>query len=121
MLVVIACFLHDSLTKKELKRQSKVELSPSRTQDRSRSRSREKQEGRGSPHHLTRPLSMPLDSKVSGDVDVGSKSTSLQRYTDSDIKDKAEKWRQRKGDGDPTDESSPEVVRRRESRKDDFT
>ncbi|XP_042353404.1 unconventional myosin-IXb [Plectropomus leopardus] len=106
----------DSL-KKELKRQNKVEHSPNR------SRSRERREGRGSPPPLNRPLSLPLDSKV--DSDNGSTSpsqgSSLQRYKDmGGIKEKAERWRERKSDGDPTDDSSPEVRRRQFDRRDDF-
>lgn len=106
----------DSLSKKELRRQHKVELSPNR------SRSREKGEGRVSPPPLSRPFSVPLDPKVDSDDGSASpsKSSSLQRYQDmGGIKEKAEKWRERKSDGDPTDESSPEI-RRRQHKKDDF-
>ncbi|XP_040910848.1 unconventional myosin-IXb isoform X2 [Toxotes jaculatrix] len=120
----------DSLAKKELKRQHKVELSPSRTQQldpanghsAQRDQSREKREGRGSPPPLNRPLSLPLDPKVGSDRSPSpSKSSSLQRYKDtSDIKEKAERWRGRQGEGEPTDESSPEIRRRRENRRDDF-
>ncbi|XP_074507892.1 unconventional myosin-IXb isoform X2 [Sebastes fasciatus] len=111
----------DSLKKKELMRQHKVEFSPNRSQE--RSQSRENREGRGSPPPLNRPLSLPLDPKVGTDdgSTSPSKSSSLQRYTDLEgIKEKAERWREgRQSDGEPTDESSPEV-RRREDRKDDF-
>ncbi|XP_033960405.1 unconventional myosin-IXb isoform X1 [Pseudochaenichthys georgianus] len=106
----------DSL--KELKRQEKVELSPSRNQD--RSQSRERREGRGSPPPLSRPLSLPLDTK--DDSDDGSSgpsstSSSLQRYKDmGGIKKKAEQWRERKSEGEHTDESSPEVRRKDEFR-----
>ncbi|XP_033506552.2 unconventional myosin-IXb isoform X1 [Epinephelus lanceolatus] len=106
----------DSLSKKELRRQHKVELSPNR------SRSREKGEGRVSPPPLSRPFSVPLDPKVDSDDGSASpsKSSSLQRYQDmGGTKEKAEKWRERKSDGDPTDESSPEI-RRRQHKKDDF-
>lgn len=106
----------DSLSKKELRRQHKVELSPNR------SRSREKGEGRVSPPPLSRPFSVPLDPKVDSDDGSASpsKSSSLQRYQDmGGIKEKAEKWRERKSDGDPTDESSPEI-QRRQHKKDDF-
>ncbi|XP_023281158.1 unconventional myosin-IXb-like isoform X1 [Seriola lalandi dorsalis] len=117
----------DSLTKKELKRQHKVELSPGRNQQldsvngqsAQRDQSREK---RGSPPPLNRPLSLPLDTKVGSDDHSTSPSTSssLQRYKDmGGIKEKAEKWRGRQSEGEPTDESSPEV-RRRENRKDEF-
>ncbi|XP_022613761.1 unconventional myosin-IXb-like isoform X3 [Seriola dumerili] len=117
----------DSLTKKELKRQHKVELSPGRNQQldsvngqsAQRDQSREK---RGSPPPLNRPLSLPLDTKVGSDdhSTSPSKSSSLQRYKDmGGIKEKAEKWRGRQSEGEPTDESSPEI-RRRENRKDEF-
>lgn len=98
-----------------------MEISPNRSQE--RSQSRENREGRGSPPPLNRPLSLPLDPKVGTDdgSTSPSKSSSLQRYTDLEgIKEKAERWREgRQSDGEPTDESSPEV-RRREDRKDDF-
>ncbi|XP_053185774.1 unconventional myosin-IXb-like [Scomber japonicus] len=120
----------DSLTKKELKRQEKVELSPNRTQQldpansqsAQRSRSREKQEGRVSPPPLNRPFSVPLDPKFVDDDDSTShmKISSLQRYKDGDIKEKAERWREKISEGEPTDESSPEVQRRRDNRKNDF-
>ncbi|XP_051254648.1 unconventional myosin-IXb isoform X1 [Dicentrarchus labrax] len=109
----------DSLSKKELKRQSKVELSPSRKQqDQPRSRSREKLEGRGSPPPLNRPLSLPLDPKVGSDNDStsNSKSSPLQRYKHvGGIKEKAERWRERQ-----SDDSSPELRRRIDNKKDDF-
>ncbi|XP_035861012.1 unconventional myosin-IXb isoform X4 [Sander lucioperca] len=112
----------DSLTKKEFKRQHKVELSPNMT--RQRSRSQEKQEGRGSPPPLNRPLSLPLDPKVgSGDSSNSpSKSSSLQRYKDmGGIKKKAERWKERQSEGELTDESSPEIRRRRrDDQKDTF-
>uniref|UniRef100_A0A8D0AQ33 Myosin IXb n=1 Tax=Sander lucioperca TaxID=283035 RepID=A0A8D0AQ33_SANLU len=115
-------FLHNSLTKKEFKRQHKVELSPNMT--RQRSRSQEKQEGRGSPPPLNRPLSLPLDPKVgSGDSSNSpSKSSSLQRYKDmGGIKKKAERWKERQSEGELTDESSPEIRRRRrDDQKDTF-
>ncbi|KAF1383643.1 hypothetical protein PFLUV_G00133990 [Perca fluviatilis] len=112
----------DSSTKKEFKRQHKVELSPNMT--RQRSRSQEKQEGRGSPPPLNRPLSLPLDPKVgSGDgSNSPSKSSSLQRYKDmGGIKKKAERWKERQSEGELTDESSPEIRRRRQDdQKDTF-
>ncbi|XP_078120329.1 unconventional myosin-IXb isoform X2 [Sander vitreus] len=112
----------DSLTKKEFKRQHKVELSPNMT--RQRSRSQEKQESRGSPPPLNRPLSLPLDPKVgSGDgSNSPSKSSSLQRYKDmGGIKKKAERWKERQSEGELTDESSPEIRRRRrDDQKDTF-
>ncbi|XP_032386688.1 unconventional myosin-IXb isoform X3 [Etheostoma spectabile] len=108
-----------SLKTKEFKRQHKVELSPKITQQ--RSRSQEKPEGRGSPPLLNRPLSLPLDSKVG--IDDGSnspsKSSSLQRYKDmGGIKKKAERWKERQSEGELTDESSPEIRRRRHDQKD---
>ncbi|XP_018533370.1 unconventional myosin-IXb isoform X2 [Lates calcarifer] len=121
----------DSFTKGELRRQHKVELSPNRNpqldpvngQSTQRDRSREKQEGRGSPPPLNRPLSLPLDTKVSADDRSPSPngSSSLQRYKDmGGIKEKAEKWKERQNEGEPTDESSPEVRRRRDNRKAEF-
>ncbi|XP_041658409.1 unconventional myosin-IXb-like isoform X2 [Cheilinus undulatus] len=108
----------DNVAKKELKRQSKVELSPSRIQQSDpvngqsaqRDGIREKREGRGSPPLLNRPLSLPLDPKVGSDdpSTSPSKSSSLQRYTDmGGIKEKAERWREKQ-----SDESSPEIHRR---------
>lgn len=102
-----------------------MEVSPSRTQqldpvdDQSaqRSMSREKREGRASPPTLNRPLSLPLDPKVVSDDRATSPSKSpLQRYKDMEgIKKKAERWRERQ-----SDDSSPEMRRRLENRKDDF-
>ncbi|XP_062259961.1 unconventional myosin-IXb isoform X1 [Platichthys flesus] len=123
----------DSMTKKEFKRQQKVEQSPNRAQkldhgsnqSAPRDQSREKRDGRGSPPPLTRPHSCPLDPKVGG-VDRSpspSASSSLQRYTDMEgFKEKAEKWKERKSEGEPTDESSPETFRRnvQANRADDF-
>ncbi|XP_059200954.1 unconventional myosin-IXb isoform X2 [Centropristis striata] len=108
----------DSISKKELKRQGKVELSPNRTKE--RSVSREKREGRGSPPPLHRPLSLPVDHKVSSDDGSTSPGSSLQRYTDmGGMREKAVKWKEGKADGEQTDESSPEV-RRRDDRKIDL-
>lgn len=115
----------DSLTKKELKRQQYVEHSPSRNQQldsvnsqaTQRARSREKREGRGSPPPLNRPFSLPLDTKVCTDERATSPSKSpLTRYRDIEgIKKKAERWKERK-----SDDSSPELRRRFDTRKDDF-
>lgn len=119
------CFSHNSLKKKELKRQIKVELSPGRAQQpdpingqsTQRARSREHQGGRGSPPPLNRPFSLPLDTK--GTIDDRSTSPSkspLQRYRDAEgIKKKAERWKERQ-----SDDSSPETRRRLDSRKDNF-
>ncbi|KAL6104021.1 uncharacterized protein ACO6RY_13840 [Pungitius sinensis] len=109
-----------SLTKKELTRQQKVELSPNRTEQ--KSRSREKREGRGSPPPLARPLSLPLDPKAKEEPCPGpSKASSLQRYTDVEaFKEKAEKWRERLSEGERTDESSPETQRRQGVWKNEF-
>ncbi|XP_036939021.1 unconventional myosin-IXb isoform X1 [Acanthopagrus latus] len=110
--------------KKEFKRQQKVEHSPGRIQEvdpingqsAQRASSREKREGRGSPPHLNRPHSVPLDPKAGRDDRATSPSKSpLQRYNDmSGIKQKAERWRERQ-----SDDSSPEM-RRRLGGKDDF-
>uniref|UniRef100_A0A3B4XCH9 Myosin IXb n=1 Tax=Seriola lalandi dorsalis TaxID=1841481 RepID=A0A3B4XCH9_SERLL len=99
-------------------RQHKVELSPGRNQQldsvngqsAQRDQSREK---RGSPPPLNRPLSLPLDTKVGSDDHSTSPSTSssLQRYKDmGGIKEKAEKWRGRQSEGEPTDESISQVL-----------
>ncbi|KAM8850087.1 unconventional myosin-IXb isoform 3-T3 [Spinachia spinachia] len=105
----------DSLRKKELTRQSKVELSPNPTER--TSRSREKRGGRGSPPALTRPLSLPLDPQAKEEP----KASSLQRYTDVEaFKEKAEKWRERLSEGERTDESSPELQRRQAVRTNEF-
>uniref|UniRef100_A0A672ZPJ9 Myosin IXb n=1 Tax=Sphaeramia orbicularis TaxID=375764 RepID=A0A672ZPJ9_9TELE len=107
--------INNSLMKKELKRQHKVEQSPNRSQQPDqfteqsgqRARSRDKRAGRGSPPPLNRPLSLPLDSKVSSDGDSDTpRISSLQRYKDGgDMKEKANRWKERKSEGDPTDES----------------
>lgn len=119
------CFLHNSLKKRELKRQIKVELSPNRAQQpdpvngqsTQRARSREKQGGRGSPPPLNRPFSLPLDPKVTiDDRSTSPSKSSLQRYRDAEgIKKKAERWKERQ-----SDDSSPETRRRLDNRKDDF-
>ncbi|KAF0046747.1 hypothetical protein F2P81_000380 [Scophthalmus maximus] len=121
----------DSMTRKELKRQQKMELSPNRTQlldpvngqSAQGDQSREKPEGRGSPPPLNRPFSFPLDTNVASEdrSPSPSKSSSLQRYKDMEgIKEKAEKWRERLSEGEPTDDSSPEIHRRNDKRKDEF-
>ncbi|KAM9789418.1 unconventional myosin-IXb [Neosynchiropus ocellatus] len=111
----------EGLMRKELRRQHKVEVSPSRPlQSTERDRSKETRDGRGSPPALNRPLSLPLDTRY--DTDDGStspsKSSSLQRYKDmGGIKEKAEKWREKQSEGD---ESSPEVGRKNDARRESF-
>lgn len=105
-----------------------MELSPKRTPrpdplNGRRDSGWDERDGRGSPPPLNRPLSLPSDSNTAGasDADSSPKASSLQRYKDvSVIKEKAERWRGRKSEGEPTDESSPEVQRRRDRRKEDF-
>lgn len=102
-----------------------MEHSPSRTQQpdpvngqsAQRARSKEKRDGRGSPPPLNRPLSLPLDPKVgSADRSTSPSKSPLQRYRDIEgIKKKAEKWKERQ-----SDDSSPEMRRRLDNRKDDF-
>nr|XP_046264659.1 unconventional myosin-IXb isoform X2 [Scatophagus argus] len=111
----------DSLTKRGLKRQNKVDHSPSGTkgpvggQSARGDRSREKREGRGTPPPLNRPFSLPLDTHSDHRSTSPNKSP-LQRYKDiSGIKEKAERWRERQ-----SDDSSPEMRRRLDNRKGDF-
>lgn len=103
-----------------MKRQDKVEHSPSRAQQpepasgqsAQTAQDRETQHGRASPPLLNRPLSVPADSRV---VDDGrstspSKSSSLQRYKDmGGIKEKGEKWKERYSEIYPRGESSPDT------------
>ncbi|XP_061776818.1 unconventional myosin-IXb isoform X2 [Nerophis ophidion] len=112
------------LSGKELRRQGKVDLSPNRSEQtdpvngESAAKGTERREGQGSPPNLGRPFSVPLDSKMgSDDSGAGSpKSSSLQRYKDGRaFKEKHEKWR-----GRTSEESSPEVHRQRDKRKDSF-
>ncbi|XP_034038626.1 unconventional myosin-IXb [Thalassophryne amazonica] len=120
-----------SLTRKELKRQQGVELSPSRTQHSDQGQdgqptqraSNEEEQGRGSPPLLNRPFSVPLDAKVVGDDGSTSPSqvSTLQRYNRmGGIKEKAVRWRERRSEGEPTDDSSPDIKQRREKRKENF-
>ncbi|XP_077414484.1 unconventional myosin-IXb isoform X2 [Vanacampus margaritifer] len=114
-----------SLSRKGLRRQHNVQVSPDRSEQADTvngqsAASRDRRGGRGSPPPLNRPLSLPLDARVSNDETPGNadspKSSSLQRYKDTgDFKDKAERWRER-----ISDESSPEVNRRQDKREDDF-
>lgn len=63
------------------------------------------------PPVLSRPLSLPLDSSAKpkkGDTDGTS---SLQRYTNSAMREKAEKWRERRNEEGQQDTSSPETRR----------
>ncbi|XP_029929747.1 unconventional myosin-IXb isoform X2 [Myripristis murdjan] len=117
---------------RELKRQQGVELSPSRSQqqDPVNSQNRDsqpaqsvKREGRGSPPPLNRPLSLPLDPKVGRDEGSSSPSqgSCLQRYIKTeDIREKAERWRERRSEGEPTDDSSPETRYPRVKRSERF-
>lgn len=96
---------HDSLTKAGLRRQQHVEVSPNRIQkpdpacsrSAQRDRSQEKREGRCSPPPLNRPLSLPLDPKVC----IGRQS--IMRYKEKQ-----------------SDDSSPEMRRQAENKKEDF-
>lgn len=107
MLVSLICWLsRDSLTKKGLRRQQHVEVSPNRIQNpdptcsrsAQRDRSKEKREGRGSPPPLNRPLSLPLDPKVC----IGNQSSRpITTYKEK-----------------RSDDSSPEMQRRADNKKD---
>lgn len=93
----------------KLKRQPKVELSPNRrsTQSGQKPRSRD-----GTPLH--RPFSVPSNTFYSDDGASSPSKSFLQRYTDiGGIKEKADKWREKKSERDPTDESSPEIQKRK--------
>lgn len=89
-----------------------------------RARSREKREGRGSPPPLHRPFSLPLDVKVCREERTEERteerSTSpskspLTRHRDTEgIDKKVERWKER------NDDSSPEMRRRYNTKKDDF-
>ncbi|XP_061834774.1 unconventional myosin-IXb isoform X2 [Nerophis lumbriciformis] len=113
-----------SLSRKELRRQCKVDLSPNRSEQtdpvngESAPKGDARREGRGSSPNLGRPLSVPLDSITASD-DSGAgfpKSSTLQRYKEGRaFKEKHEKWQ-----GRTSDESSPEVHRQRDKRKDSF-
>nr|XP_057922694.1 unconventional myosin-IXb [Doryrhamphus excisus] len=109
------------VSRKGLRRQHKVELSPNRSEQtdpvngqsaQEGGRSRESRDGRGCAPALNRPFSVPLDPKAgSDDSSAGSpKSIPLQRYKDGrGFKEKGERWR-----GRMSDESSPEVHRRKD-------
>ncbi|KAJ3595340.1 hypothetical protein NHX12_004644 [Muraenolepis orangiensis] len=106
-----------SLEKRELRRQAVVEHSPNRSPqpeplgDRaSYSFGAGKPEG---PPVLIRPFSIPLDAKhgLQFADDSPPSTVSLQRYTNMDsIQEKRNEWKERRSEGDPTDESSPERV-----------
>ncbi|CAL8279415.1 unnamed protein product [Lota lota] len=105
-----------SLEKRELRRQAVVEHSPCRSHQPEPLRDGVgtggvgKQEGRVSPPSLTRPFSVPLDPKHREYTSDSPPSTiSLQRYTNMNIiQVKGKEWKERRSEGDRTDESSPE-------------
>lgn len=99
---------HNSLNKAGLRRQQHVEVSPNRIQkpdpacsrSAQRDRSQEKREDKGYPPPLNRPLSLPLDPKVC----IGMQSNRpITGYK-----------------GKQSDDSSPEMRRRAENKKEDF-
>ncbi|KAM9791387.1 unconventional myosin-IXb isoform 4-T4 [Syngnathus typhle] len=108
-----------SSSRKGLRRQHKVDVSPNRSEQADTVNGQDRREGRGSPPPLNRPLSLPLEPRVGSDTTGTTdspKSSSLQRYKDTgDFKEKAERWRDK-----ISDESSPEVSRRQDKCKDDF-
>ncbi|XP_078143628.1 unconventional myosin-IXb isoform X2 [Centroberyx gerrardi] len=124
----------ESLGRKELKRQQGVEGSPNRSQESDsvnsrdgesqpaqRTRGGEKRGGRGSPPLLNRPLSVPLDPKAGRSEGSTSPSSSLQRYIKMEgIREKAERWKERRSEGERTDDSSPDTRHPREKRKEGF-
>lgn len=103
------------MSKKQLKRQDRLDQSPIRTQQPeqgSNLRPKEDKSKAESLNSLRRPFSVPLDSKIS------SNQSSVQHCTDMEsMKWKAEIWRDKRGEGDLTDEHSPEVHRRRNKRE----
>ncbi|KAM6918696.1 unconventional myosin-IXb-like [Xenentodon cancila] len=112
-----------SFTKTQLTKQHNVELIPNRTQDcdpgRSqvahRERSKEKRKGRGSPPPLNRPLSLPSDHRVGSSQATSSMRQHHKNLTD--VQEKTEAWRGTHTEGDPTYESSPEFLRRRQKKE----
>ncbi|KAM3866271.1 unconventional myosin-IXb [Diretmus argenteus] len=122
-----------SLQRRELKRQQGLEHSPNRSQEPDpvngpdgddhpgeRNRGREKHAGRRSPPPLNRPLSLPLDPKAGREGSTSpSHSHSLQRYTVEGIREKAEKWKERRSEGERTD-SSPETLHPRAKHREGF-
>ncbi|KAK7945215.1 hypothetical protein WMY93_000943 [Mugilogobius chulae] len=93
----------DSLSKKELKRQAQIELSPSRIPQ---SVSEQRRPSRDSTPPLQRPLSLPSDANA-------------YQEDNGPIKEKADRWREKLSEGDPTDDSSPER-RRRQNKRDSY-
>ncbi|XP_056148607.1 unconventional myosin-IXb isoform X2 [Lampris incognitus] len=123
-----------SLERRELKRQQGIEHSPSRSQQPDpvsdqdgvgdeqpgeRTRDEGRQECRTSSPYLDRPLSVPLDSKAGRCAGSTSPSSSspLHRYTNLDgIREKADRWKGRRSEGERTDDSSPERLCLRDKR-----
>ncbi|XP_046882732.1 unconventional myosin-IXb isoform X5 [Hypomesus transpacificus] len=113
-----------TMERAELRRQRGLEHSPNRSQEPGtingqdaaskaqpvqRTKDGEQQEGRGSPPPLSRPLSLPLGKTPSRDTSP-SNTGSLQRYTGKEaIKEKGEKWKERRCDGGQSNNSSPEA------------
>ncbi|XP_070397713.1 unconventional myosin-IXb isoform X3 [Nothobranchius furzeri] len=114
-----------SLEKKQLRRQYKLDVSPSRKQQPDPSRgqpeledtSKWKRDSRGSTHPLNRPFSIPLDPKTR----INSPTSPLHPYADiQGTTRKDERLKERVNVVVPTDETSLEVRRRREKRDDFF-
>uniref|UniRef100_A0A1A7XP11 Myosin IXb n=1 Tax=Iconisemion striatum TaxID=60296 RepID=A0A1A7XP11_9TELE len=110
-----------SLEKKQLRRQHKLDLSPSRNQQLDPSKgqseledtSKWKREGRGSTHPLNRPFSVPLDPKTR----IDPSPSSFRPYSEIEgIMREEERLKERVHLVVPTDESSSEVRRRRDKR-----
>lgn len=71
----------------------------------------EEDKGRHSPPALGRPLSLPLDSSAKPKKGESDGTSTLQRYTKSAMKEKAERWRERRNEEGTHDTSSPEATR----------
>ncbi|XP_030218971.1 unconventional myosin-IXb isoform X2 [Gadus morhua] len=103
-----------SLERRALRRQDVVDTSPCRSPERlgdgDGTGGTGREEGRASPPALTRPFSVPLDPRQGPyTLDPSPSSISLQRYTNMDsIQVKGKEWKERRSEGDKTDESSPE-------------
>uniref|UniRef100_A0A1A8J5N9 Myosin IXb n=1 Tax=Nothobranchius kuhntae TaxID=321403 RepID=A0A1A8J5N9_NOTKU len=113
--------LQRCLEKKQLRRQYKLDVSPSRKQQPDPSRgqpeledtSKWKRDSRGSTHPLNRPFSIPLDPKTR----INSPTSPLHPYADiQGTTWKDERLKERVNLVVPTDETSLEVRRRREKR-----